>query len=187
MVLLKIVDNEDFNTQYDLCKQCGGKCCQRNACDCSPKDFDNSIEKMREALNTGNYTIDFSREDANSFICKDGKVILDTEKVKSNPIEFFYIRPKNINRPIVDIIHREEIEGPCIFWNKENGCPLTYKRRPMGGRTMVPFPGRNCISQYHKPIMLQEWKKFQDQLIELAKEFFDGEWIIYKQFNFSIK
>ena len=52
---------------------------------------------------------------------------------------------------------------------------------------MVPFPGKNCISQYHKPIMCQEWKKFQDQLIEFAKEFFDGEWIVYKQFNFSIK
>ena len=119
---MKILDNEEFNTQYDLCKFCGGECCQRNACDCSPADFDNDVEKMRKALESGKYSIDFSRKNADSFICANGMTILDTERVKEQPIEFFYIRPKNVNRPVVDIIHREEKEGPCIFWSKESGC-----------------------------------------------------------------
>lgn len=187
MIRLEILDNEDFNTEYSLCKQCGGKCCKKNACDCSPDDFDNNIEKMRQALKSGNYTIDFSREDASSFIFENNEIILETERVRKNPMEFFYIRPKNINRPIVDFIHTEDIEGPCIFWNKDNGCPFEYKKRPKGGRTMVPFSEGNCIMQYNKVFMIREWKPYEEELIQMVKEFYDSNWKIYKELNFKIR
>ena len=183
-----IIDSEKINTNYGLCKKCGGSCCKRNACDCSPEDFGNDIEKMREALKTGNYSIDFSRCYANSFLIEPRGVTLLTEKIINSGEEFLYIRPKNQGRPTVDIIHGEDIEGPCIFWNKETGCSLKYEERPMGGRTLIPSPDPNkCIPQYSKDLMRKDWKPFTKELADLAKEFFDPSWILYRQFRFSIK
>ena len=184
---MKIIDKEDFNSNYELCKECGGYCCMRNACNCSPEDFENDVSKMREALETGNYTIDFAREDATSFVFRGDEIILDTNRIKEKSFEFLYIRPRNYNRPFVDFFHTEEDEGPCIFWNVDSGCPFKYKQRPKGGRTMVPFPKRKCLLQYNKLFMIQEWKPFEEELVKLAKEFFDKNWSIYKTMNFSIE
>lgn len=184
---MKIIDDANFNSNYELCKYCGGKCCKRNACDCSPSDFGYDVANMRKAIESGNYTIDFSRLDANSFIMTETKTILDTERVKRKAFEFFYIRPRNVGRPIVDIIHSREDEGPCIFWDKDKGCPLKYEERPLGGRTMIPVPGIQCILQYNKILMVEEWKPYTDELVVLAKEFFDENWRVYKDFNFIIK
>lgn len=184
---MTIIDREDINCNYTICKACGGRCCKRNACDCSPQDFGNDVNKMRKALESGKYSIDFSRKDATSFIKENTRIILDTDKVRKNPIEFFYIRPKNINRPIVDFIHREENEGPCIFWNKDTGCSLEYKDKPKGGRTMIPFPAVDCIYQYNDVLMAMDWKPFFEDLLVMAKEYFDKEWILYQWLNFEIK
>ncbi len=183
-----IIDIEENNTNYEWCKKCGGKCCKRNACDCSPKDFENDIKKMRKTLESGNYSIDFSREDVNSFFIGEREIVLLTEKTIKSKNEFFYIRPKNYGRPIVDIIHGEEDEGPCIFWNNEKGCPFSYKEKPTGGRTLIPFQELGtCIPQYTKELMRFEWKPLTEELVKLAKEFFDPTWELYKQFNFTIK
>ncbi len=184
---LDIIDKELFNCNYELCKQCGGRCCKRNACDCSPEDFDNDVNKIRLAIQSGNYTIDFTRFAADSFVITLDQVYLDTRRVMTNPYEAFFIRPKNIGRPIVDLIHKTEDEGPCIFWNKDTGCPLKYEKRPKGGRTLVPFLGNNCIAQYDKIQLIADWRPFTGFLIELAKEYFDENWVIYREFNFSIK
>ena len=184
---MEIIDCEEFNCNYELCKQCGGRCCKRNACDCSPEDFECDVNKMRLAIQSGNYTIDFTRMTANSFVITPTQVYLDTKRVLVNPLECFFIRPKNVGRPIVDLIHTVEDEGPCIFWNENTGCPLKYEKRPKGGRTLVPFWENNCISQYDKFDLIKEWKPFTEFLIELAKEYFDKDWVMYREFNFSIR
>lgn len=185
---MDIIDIEEVNTNYKMCEACGGKCCKRNACDCSPKDFDNDISKMKSALESGKYSIDFSRNTSNSFRIGLFETVLIGERVIESRTEFFYIRPKNIGKPIVDIIHnKDEDEGPCIFWDKEKGCALPYKEKPMGGRTLIPVVPDMCMAQYNTAMMLIEWKPFTKQLIEFAKEFFDSTWPIYQQFNLSIE
>ena len=188
---MQIIEDPKITKNYEMCKFCGGSCCKRNACDCSPKDFDNDINKMREALLTGNYTIDFSRQDADAFIIEFNQIYLDVNMVKRIPSQFFYLRPRNVGRPIVDIIHKEEVEGPCIFWSQEKGCALTYEERPKGGRTLIPMlgPGKIplCVGQYEKREMIADWKPYTDALVSLAKEFFDPNWKVYKEYNFSIK
>lgn len=183
-----IIDREDCNTNYPMCAMCGGKCCKRNACDCSPKDFDNDIEKMRKALESGKYSIDFSRTTSNSFSIGRFETVLISERVIRAEAEFFYVRPKNVGRPTVDIIHdKDRDEGPCIFWDKEKGCSLSYEEKPMGGRTLVPIMPDMCMGQYNTAMMLIEWKPFTKQLVELAKKFFDPTWPIYQQFNLRIE
>lgn len=188
---MQIIEDPKITKNYEMCKFCGGSCCKRCACDCSPKDFDNDVNKMREALLTGNYSIDYSRQDANAFIIANNQISLDTDKVKTIQNQFFFVRPKNLGRPIVDFIHKKDDEGPCIFWSHEKGCALSYEKRPKGGRTLIPMlgPGKipYCIGQYARSKMIFEWKPFTDELIKLAKEFFDPNWEVYKEYNFSIK
>lgn len=186
---MTIIDREDCNTNYPMCAMCGGKCCKRHACDCSPKDFDNDVAKMRAALESGKYSIDFSRDTTNSFNIGMFETVLIGERVIESRTEFFYIRPKNIGKPIVDIIHdKDKDEGPCIFWDKEKGCALPYKEKPMGGRTLVPTGIPDwCIGQYNTALMMLEWKPFAKEIIELAKEFFNPIWPIYKEFNLRIE
>lgn len=187
---MQIIDNEAFNTNYDMCKICGGKCCKRNACDCSPEDFTNDISKMRAAIESGNYSIDFSRDTAASFVIGTYEIVLLAERVIKSNWEFFYIRPKNIGRPAVDIIHGTDDEGPCIFWTEERGCPLKYKEKPKGGRTLIPYGAADdCIPvpQYNKALMRLEWKPFTKYLMELAKDFWDPTWELYSSMNLKIK
>ena len=188
---MQIIEDPRITKNYEMCKFCGGSCCKRNACDCSPEDFDNDVNKMREALLTGKYTIDLSRQDADAFVVEYNQIYLDENMGKRIPSQFFYLRPRNIGRPIVDIIHKEEVEGPCIFWSQEKGCALTYEKRPKGGRTLIPMlgPGKIpfCVGQYEKREMIADWKPYTDALVSLAKEFFDPNWEVYKDYNFSIK
>lgn len=182
---MAIIDIEEANTNYELCKTCGGECCKRHACDCSPEDFGKDIKKMREAIESGNYSIDFSREGSDSFIMSRNETILSTKKVIESKKEFFYIRPKNSGRPTVDIVHEENDEGPCIFWSKEKGCSLSYEERPKGGRTLIP--GLCMFPQYTRELMRIEWIPFTEELSKLAIEFFDSTWPLYKQLNLTIE
>lgn len=184
---MQIIDSEKLNTNYELCALCGGHCCQRNACDCSPKDFQNDLEEMRKALEGGKYSIDYSRNGADEFICTQKEIILFKERVLHSKDGFFYIRPKNIGRPTVDIIHKEKSEGPCIFWSIEKGCELSYKERPVGGRTLIPFPELECLGQYTRDIMWIEWRPFTEALIEIAKELWDYNWYLYKELKLKIE
>ena len=52
----------------EICSACKGICCQRNACDNAPSDFDNDISLIEKALESGYYTIDFARKSSQSFI-----------------------------------------------------------------------------------------------------------------------
>ena len=79
---MQIIEDTRITKNYEMCKFCGGSCCKRNACDCSPEDFDNDVNKMREALLTGKYTIDFSRQDADAFVVEYNQIYLDVNMVK---------------------------------------------------------------------------------------------------------
>lgn len=173
----------------DMCSVCGGKCCQRCACNNIPSDFDNDILLMQEALESGNYTIDFARKTPYSFVTlPSGYLTLNIPRIIESYDETLYIRPRNQGRPIVDIIHTEDIEGPCVFWSSEKGCNLSYKERPMLGRTLIPsLYGLNCQYPFNsRDLLTKSWKPYNLELFELAKKHFDRTWHLYQQFGFIL-
>lgn len=169
-----------------VCKICQGECCKRFACDNSPLDFDNNTDKMEKALESGKYSIDFARKSPYSFVKRDGHLSLDLNHIINTVDEALYIRPRNVNRPLFDIIHSEGNEGPCIFWSLEKGCDLKYKDRPMFGRLIYPIVPHFCINLYDKQILLDVWKPFTPFLYEMAKKNFPEDWAPYKEINFRL-
>lgn len=183
-----LLKNEQKCENPNLCSICKGLCCQVNACDNAPSDFDYSISKMEKALNTGNYSIDFSRYTANSFCISNSSITLNLESILNANDETFYIRPRNRNRPMVDLIHLEEIEGPCIFWSMDKGCALSYENRPMFGRATIPVLGpKDCQPKFDvKEVLTFCWKPYTELLYNWAKKYFPNDWKIYKDFNFYL-
>lgn len=178
--------------QPQICSNCigHGLCCQRSACNCHPTDFDNDISKMEEALKTGKYAIDFTRDTPDAFIYKGMYITLDPEHILSTDKEALYIRPRNRGRPIVDIVHPLEDgnEGPCVLWSYEKGCELPYEERPMFGRHMIACPNPMLCSSYYDLTgergmikkLVKDWKPYTMELFKLAQKFFDPNWVYYR-------
>lgn len=165
------------------CKKCKGFfCCQYNACSASPEDFNCNSVEMRNALLSGNYSIDLIRSES-SFKIGDGFLTLNWEEIKKNPYEAFYLRAKNIGKPIVDVIHLKDSLGPCVMWNPNSGCALSYENRPKFGRTLVPMPMSQCFDYYDEfgsgmglaTQIAKEWKPYHELLVSFVHEFADTE------------
>ena len=185
--------------QPQICNNCIGHgfCCQRSACNCHPTDFDCDVQKMEKALETGKYAIDFVRSTADSFIRKGCNYILDVEHILQTEEESLYIRPRNRDRPIVDLIHPEEDghEGPCVLWSYEKGCELSYDERPMFGRHMIASENPVwCSSFYDIPEkrgmikkLRTDWKPYTIDLFRLAQKFFDENWQYYRMLSIDLR
>lgn len=161
------------------CKICKGIfCCQYNACTASPDDFEQDPCQMRNALLSGKYSLDLLRSER-SFKIQGRLLVFDFEEIAHNPTEGLYIRARNVGCPTVDIIHPEDkAYGPCVFWNYQNGCQLSYENRPKFGRTLVPMPFGECYDYYDghtsQGLRLQiakEWKPFHHSLMAMLYEF----------------
>ena len=154
---------ENYNPE--ICKKCGGECCQRCGCFFSPDDFEEiSFEYLKGMMEKGYITIEFI----------DGEIILDDFGV-------YILRMRNQGAPVFD---RNTKRTPCILWSETEGCKFDFEHRPTGGRLMEPtektttFMGqkvRNCRSDYTLRKCCYEWKPHQKILRELAKFFLNRD------------
>lgn len=153
------------NLNPEICKACGGECCQRCGCNFSPDDFKEiSLEFLRQEMEKGYISIDYV----------DGEMILENFGI-------YILRTRNQGKPIVDLGYQRT---PCILWTKENGCKLDYERRPSGGRLLIPSEKkrrglfgieRQCYSYYTTHHCCYEWKPHQRVLCQLIEYFKDKD------------
>ena len=151
------------NININYCTQCGGECCKRCGCECSPDDFDDlSFDGLRREIEKGYISIE----------CIKGDVI---EKINDSLI----LRIRNKNSPIVDYVTRKT---ECILHTKD-GCKLSYEERPSGGKLLIPsnrkegifFKRRCCHSSYSIEACCYEWSPHQSVLLNLAWYFIDKD------------
>lgn len=171
-----------------ICK--GAYCCQNTGCVFSPKDFqilryaytkEERIKYLIAFLNRGYASIDHYRLidrktgalDADTFFIED--ITVNREKLLKGE-GALYLRARNINKDIVDVIHIRGMSstGPCVLWSEEKGCKLSYRKRPKGGRLVIPqyniFENK-CIALYNEPMAAIEWYPYQDILYEVYMHF----------------
>ena len=171
----------------EICSKCKGKCCKRHACDCLPCDFNFDINLVEKALESGKYSIDFERTTHESFISRaNGTRTLNLYSIIRSRDEVLYVRPRNQNRPIVDIIHSQKDEGPCVFWSLEKGCELSYEQRPTMGKVLLPMPDEKCVYLFSRDTIVEEWRPYTRELFALSKKFFDKNWYLYQELNFKL-
>jgi hypothetical protein len=138
----------------DICKPCGGKCCQRFPGSCDPEDFGSPgtkpwESKIREAILSGRFCLDDWVED------------------EQHP-DAYFIRPSIIDS--IGITYDPSYGGTCNFWTKESGCEMTFDQRPTGCKALKANPnGKHCTEGYGKLDAVKSWYPYKELLEELVK------------------
>ena len=126
----------------------------KSGCDYSAKDFkDCSYNTLIKELAKGNISIV-------SFIkFKEGR---DYES-------FLYLRARNMNRDIVDLI---SMKSKCSMLG-DNGCIYDYKHRPEGGKNLIPRKDIDspCIPDRDPKDIVMSWKPYQKVLKRIVLEY----------------
>ena len=135
----------------DMCKKCGGKCCNQCGCAFLPEDLQMCFSNLFEKIFSREITIDKLEYLENAYNKLDKPV--------------YYLRVANVNESCVEFNGM----GKCIFLT-ENGCKLTYENRPAGGRLLVPF-WSGCYYLYTNKEFIDKWIPYQKLLKDLI-EFF---------------
>lgn len=158
--------NNAQNVNPEICRECGGECCQRCGCNFSPDDFSEiSFEYLKTQLEKGYISIEY----------------IDGEMIYAD-FGIYILRARNQGAPIVDTDFRPRT--PCVLWTKERGCKLDYKHRPSGGKLLIPSEKiarglwgnvRDCHSPYTLRNCCNEWRPHQRVLSELIDYFKDKD------------
>lgn len=164
------------------CAKCGGYCCKKCGCDYSAKDFESlKIDFLQSKLEEGYISIvsyqDFKRT-------KEGKLI-------NQP--FLYLRARNINRPIVDLL---SMKTTCKAL-QENGCLFDALNRPSGGLNLIPGKGNKivgselqigdilCYPEISPFEIVHTWKNYQNILFKLVKKITGKS--VYEQIKIDVE
>ena len=129
----------------EICTKCQGKCCKHMGCHFSPEDFEEiSYDALKAEIDKGHISIDWWEGDRPEF----------------------FLRMRHVNAPVVD----PSWGGRCILLTDE-GCPLPFDKRPLGARALEPRKDFRCKTHYSKENCKNDWKKYEDILKKLYKEY----------------
>ena len=147
-----------MNLKYEnkeLCSKCGGICCKKGGCLYSPNDFTNlKIDYLIDKLSNGYISIS-SYQDFH----------LINKKLLCNPM--LYLRTRNINRPIIDLI---SLPSKCSAL-RDNGCLYDIDNRPSGGVNLIPMANNGCYPDKNPFEFVLMWQPYQDILRKIVKRF----------------
>ena len=182
--VIRTLDEQKIFMDCQMCKTCtaGTRCCEVCGCSYSPEDFyvlthnfsrEDQIKYLKHFIRRGYGLTNLQGAiDLNKAINNLNADCVCFEKLLAGE-GVLYLRVRNREQPIVDFFSLSEIEGPCILWNSENGCPLSYNKRPKGGRLLKPkmSPKHDCIQNYTELQAAIDWYPFQEVLYEVYKSF----------------
>lgn len=138
----------------EICKECGGMCCKKSGCDYWVSDFeDKSYKYLYEKLMEGNISIVSTISFEN----------LPNGNLYANP--FLYLRARNQNRPIVDLL---SMKTTCSMLG-ECGCKYGMDKRPGGGVNLIPTEDHRCKPFKNPLVEMRKWESYQKVLSKLVK------------------
>ena len=136
-----------------LCSDCEGKCCKQCGCEYAPSDFRKiSVSALRTEIAKGHISIDWWEGDPTG---------------KNKVSQAYYLRARNKNAGIVD----SSWGGKCGLLT-ETGCLLSFKKRPKGGRMVIPKENGRCTNKYGKQQAAIDWMRYHDILEELRDSYY---------------
>ena len=84
-------------------------------------------------------------------------------KLYANP--FLYLRARNIDRPIVDLL---SMKTTCSMLTNK-GCSYDLQNRPSGGVNLIPKENGSCYHKEDPLVKMKEWESYQKVLEKLVK------------------
>lgn len=140
------------NENKEICSKCKGRCCKNMGCHYSPRDFEKiEFEYLKNRIEKENISIDWW----------DGDILSINEYSR-----VYYLRCRNIDSEIVN----PSWGGQCMNLT-DNGCNLSFKDRPLGGKMVIPQESYNCINEYSKEDCVKEWRAYHSVLDKLCDYF----------------
>ena len=137
-------------TNKELCSECKGRCCKEVACFFMPNDFKKiEFKYLKSKIRKGYISIATVNE-------VDGITL---------PYPILYLKVRNINSDICCI----SAAGRCMLLTNK-GCKLSFKKRPSGGKALIPSR-EGCKSLYTEQEILTQWKPHQEVLKQLWNVF----------------
>ena len=151
---------------HEMCRVCGGKCCQHQPGPAWPEDFAEPLEdSLRIALSSGKWAVDWYEGD-----CED---VPNEHRSKT-----LYVRPAYKGNE--GKIFHAGWGGECCFLSLE-GCELSDEARPRGCRALKPVPtvrdengmmidGCKAEEGNDKEDCCRAWKEYEELLYRVACE-----------------
>lgn len=103
-----------------ICAVCGGKCCKRMPGICFPEDFDNDQSKIKAAIDSGRYCVDW---------------------FENFDDQGYYVRPATVGNEGKK--RDPSWGGQCTFLTS-HGCKLDHDNRPIECRMLEPVAEDGC-------------------------------------------
>lgn len=157
---------EKNNEDQELCKRCGGKCCQTIGCELFPQDVkkwfnaDNITEDMIiKLLESGYVTIDYYEQDIRT------EFGYQESNIDQYHYNSYYLRMRNKNENVINTTRG----GVCTAWS-ENGCIIDWDRRPTTGRFLIPGE-KVCRSPFSGLEMILAWVPYYDILNDVWNKY----------------
>lgn len=149
--------SEDTHANYDICKDCGGKCCKAVPCGLSPKQitsfgYELSEESLTKCLDSGDYALDYWFDSNSEYDC-----------------DWYFIRYRAKGGLIADL---EYIGTECAMLT-DTGCKLPFDKRGIQGKSLKPLAGIcGCAGPISKKEMGIMWKPYRDILAKLWNKYY---------------
>jgi len=149
------------NENKSACRDCVGRCCEVLPGVAFPEDFNYPEDKsqLRQALSSGLWTLDY------------------LEKKERQ----HYVRPatKGNKGKLIDATWG----GECILLS-EQGCSLSFEKRPLECRVVVPRknPYANCNfgnpHVYGNFAAAKAWNPYNAELLKMVEEIEKEKWVL---------
>ena len=147
----------------EVCKECGGICCQRAPCHWSPKDIpDLSYKALKKLLRKKKYISVYRFP---SGICESC-----LKEVKHEGDYYYILRTRSKKTGIAAIATEVPKDDQCMLLTPK-GCKISFKERPMGARLLIPEKDRKCRHLYDLDDCVYDWQYHQKVLERLFKHF----------------
>jgi hypothetical protein len=145
---------ESSKVNIEICKKCGGGCCQSMGCHISPFDLKEiSVESIVSLIDDSKcISIDWWNGNPITNEC-DGQRV-------------YFLRIKNVNAKVID----PSFGAPCSILT-DIGCPLFYEYRPKGARELIPSEG-DCHIGYSKQECAADWLNYQEIMEQVYNYYF---------------
>lgn len=158
----------------EICKACGGACCKANGCSLAPEDMMRELaawqagREISKAPDEGKSAGQAAEADLRFLEewLQESDCAIDSFTGEAGLCYYIRMRHKCFTFIGVDAM------GECIALTGQ-GCSLPYDRRPRGGRCLEGRQDRHCQQHYTREQMEEDWRPYQQQLIEIWDNWHD--------------
>jgi isopentenyldiphosphate isomerase len=150
--LNRFYETQKSSDAAPVCAACAGHCCRSLGCMLSSADLLHFLGRSTS-----------SRENVLAVLQREPLAI---DRFADGRGYFYYLRMRHKYFTFIGV----DAMGECAALS-ENGCTLSYDKRPYGGRMLEAMPDRHCVQHYTREELMGDWMPYQNILRSIWEEY----------------